>query len=119
MPNTVTPEVSVIDEREEFKQLLQEYGAQLPKIGELVEGTVIGMGKNEVQVDIDGIASGIVRGYELIDESEEYSHLALGDKVVATVLDLENESGALELSFRSAGHKKAWDRLSGLVKAGE
>ncbi|MDP2656569.1 MAG: S1 RNA-binding domain-containing protein [bacterium] len=118
--STVAVEENEVDQdREEFKQLLQEYGAQLPKVGDMVEGEVIGIGKNEVQIDINGIASGIVRGYELIDESEEYSHLALGDKVVATVLDLENESGAMELSFRSAGHKKAWDRLFDLINAGD
>lgn len=119
MSSNIIQESATAPEREEYKQLVQEFGALLPKIGDMVEGTVIGMGKNEVQIDIDGIASGIVRGYELIDESEEYSTLAIGDHVVATVLDLENESGAMELSFRSAGHKKAWDRLSGLVKAGD
>lgn len=117
--SNVIQESATAPEREEYKQLIQEHGAQLPKVGDMVEGTVIGMGKNEVQVDINGIASGIVRGYELIDESEEYSTLSIGDHVIATVLDLENETGAMELSFRSAGHKKAWDRLSGLVKAGD
>jgi small subunit ribosomal protein S1 len=43
----------------------------------------------------------------------------LGDDVEATVLEMENEQGMLELSFRQAGHRKAWDLLSGLQDSGE
>jgi len=98
--------------RTAFKQLMEEHGAPLPKIGDVVTGRVMSVGKNEVYVDIDGVATGIARGYELIDESGDYSHLTVGDEVSATVLEMDNEYGVLELSFRSAGHKKAWDRLS-------
>ncbi len=97
-----------------YKQLMEEHGAHLPKIGDVITGHVMSVGKNEVYVDLDGVATGIARGYELIDESGDYSHLSVGDEVSATVLEMDNEYGALELSFRSAGHKKAWDRLSTL-----
>ncbi len=91
---------------------------KIPVPGELVEGTVINVGKNEVMIDIGGYAIGIVRGKELEDESGEYSDLKVGDKVQATVLELENEKGALELSFRQAGHQKAWDNLEKMKKDG-
>ncbi len=91
---------------------------KIPAPGELVEGTVINVGKNEVMIDIGGYAIGIVRGKELEDESGEYSDLKVGDKVQATVLELENEKGALELSFRQAGHQKAWDNLEKMKKEG-
>lgn len=99
-----------------YKQLMEEYGAHLPKIGDVVTGKVISVGKNEVYVDIDGVVTGIARGHELIDESGDYSHLSVGDEVSATVLEMDNEYGVLELSFRSAGHKKAWDRLAALQR---
>ncbi len=91
---------------------------KIPAPGELVEGAVINVGKNEVMIDIGGYAIGIVRGKELEDESGEYSDLKVGDKVQATVLELENEKGALELSFRQAGHQKAWDNLEKMKKDG-
>ncbi len=91
---------------------------KIPSPGELVEGTVINVGKNEVMLDIGGFAIGIIRGRELEDESGEYSELKVGDKVQATVLELENEKGALELSFRQAGHQKAWDNLEKMKKEG-
>lgn len=102
-----------------YKQLMEDYGAHLPKIGDVITGHVMSVGKNEVYVDVDGVATGIARGYELIDESGDYSHLSVGDEVSATVLEMDNEYGALELSFRSAGHKKAWDRLLALQSARE
>ncbi len=102
-----------------MKDLLDQYSRVLPKVGDLITGKILHASKNEAVVDIDGIATGIVRGLELIDESGEYSHLKANDEVSATVLDIENEQGMLELSFRAAGHKKAWDNLVSLMKSGE
>lgn len=104
--------------QQSFKNLLDTYSAKLPKVGDVITGKVVSITKNEVQIDIDGIATGIVRGFELVDESGDYSNLKIGDEVSATVLDLENEAGLLELSFRSAGHKKAWDYLKELFEKG-
>ncbi|MEK7648501.1 MAG: S1 RNA-binding domain-containing protein [Patescibacteria group bacterium] len=101
-----------------FKELLETHSAKLPKEGDLVTGTVLSVAKNEVLVDLQGVATGVARGFELVDESGEYSSLRSGDEVSATVIDLENEKGLIELSFRSAGHKKAWDKLRVLMDAG-
>lgn len=116
---TATQQQTEDQSKKEFKELLDQYSAKLPKVGDVITGTVISVSKGEVQVDIDGIATGLVRGYELIDESGEYSHLTVGDEVSATVLEMENERGLVELSFRSAGHKKAWDSLRSLMQSGE
>ncbi|MBI4599358.1 S1 RNA-binding domain-containing protein [Candidatus Uhrbacteria bacterium] len=105
--------------KKEFRDLLDQYSAKLPKVGDIISGRVISVSKGEVQIDIDGIATGLVRGYELIDESGEYSDLHIGDEVHATVLEMENERGLVELSFRSAGHQKAWDKLRVLMQSGE
>lgn len=91
----------------------------LPRVGDVIEGTVISVSKSEVHLDIDGIATGIIRGRELYDESGEYSDLKIGERARATVLELENEFGNLELSFGEAGHKKAWDELYRLMKEQE
>lgn len=89
----------------------------LPKVGDLIKGKVISVSKSAVYLDISGIATGVVRGREIIDESGEYSNLKIGDEVQATVLELENENGEFEFSFRSAGHQKAWDELNSLMRA--
>lgn len=91
----------------------------IPQLGDLVTGKVINIGKNEVLLDIDGLTTGVVRGIEFYDESGEYSNLKIGAEATATVVDLENEKGQIELSFRSAGHQRAWDRLIKLMDKGE
>ncbi len=91
----------------------------LPRIGDLIEGDVIEIGRNEIYLDINGLTTGIVRGPELFDESGEFSNLEKGDKISATVIDLENEKGLIELSFRQASHKKAWNNLEEITKNGK
>lgn len=103
----------------EFERLLEESGmTAIPKVGDVVAGTVISFAKNEVRIDIPGFKTGVVRGREIFSESAEVAALKPGDEVEATVLALENEHGNLELSFRSAGHRKAWDAILTAHKAG-
>ena len=83
----------------------------LPKIGDLVKGTVISGNKNEIHIDLGGVATGVVRGRERYDEAEEYKNLQPGAEIEATVLELENENGEVELSFQYAGRQKAWHAL--------
>jgi len=103
----------------EMDDVFKDKSSYLPKVGDLVSGTVLDISKNGIIVDMDGKLTGLVRGKELDDESGQYSNLAKGDKVEASVLDLENEQGVLELSFRQAGHRKAWDYLLELLSSGE
>ena len=88
----------------------------LPKVGDLVEGKVINVSKSEIYLDIEGLTTGIIRGPELYDELGEYKNVKIDDKISAIVLELENEKGEMELSFREAGHKKAWDQLYKIMK---
>lgn len=96
------------------KLLEEKQYFNLPKIGELVTGTVISCNKNEVHIDLGGVATGVVRGRERYDESDEYKNLKPGDTIQATVLELENENGEVELSFQFAGKQKAWQALRDL-----
>lgn len=99
--------------------LSRNEGALQPRVGDLVSGKVLSISKNGVVLDIDGRLTGLVRGKELDDESGEYSKLSVGSEGEATILELENEQGMMELSFRQAGHRKAWDYLQKLFESGE
>ncbi len=96
----------------EMEKLLEDKQYfNLPKVGDLVKGKVLSAHKNEVHLDINGLATGLVRGKECYTESEEYRNLQIGQEIEATVLELENENGELELSFRYAGRQKAWQLI--------
>jgi len=108
------------EDKSEFKKLLAETDfVKIPKVGDIVKGKIIDMSRSEIRIDIEGLTTGIIRGREFYDESNEYSDLKVGDEVEATVIELENENGEMELSFRFAGHKKAWDGLMDLKNSGE
>lgn len=108
---------TIIKEME--KMLTGKEAKLMPKIGDLIKGEVIGLSKKAIYLDINGLTTGIVRGYELLGESREYSNLKIGDEVVALVLDLENESGEMELSFRQASYEKGWKNLEDLLQKKE
>lgn len=101
------------------KLLAEEQATIIPKVGDVIHGRVLSVSKNEVHLDIDGLTTGVIRGRELYDESGEFSNLSKGEEASATVLELENENGEMELSFRQAGHRKAWAELERLLSAHE
>lgn len=112
-PKPINPADMKFDEasREDFQKLLDKENSKIPTEGDIVKGTVLAASKAEVKLDIDGIATGVVRGRELYFEADEYANLKPGDEVEATIIEEENENGELELSFRSAGQQKAWSTL--------
>ncbi len=99
------------DEKQGFGALLKKFFTKVPTVGDLVKGKVISVDSGAVRIDIDGLTTGIVRGEQLFAESAEYSNIKIGDDVEATVMDLENEEGEMELSFRTAGNQRVWDRM--------
>jgi len=101
-----------------FGKLLKDYFSKLPKVGELVKGKVISIDKGAVRIDVDGVLTGIVRGPELFTASNEYSNIKVGDDVEATVIEQENETGEMELSFLAAGYLRVWERMSEYSKDG-
>ncbi|EKD47166.1 MAG: RNA binding S1 protein [uncultured bacterium] len=103
MTDTNTQQLSELLENDQY--------LNIPELGALITATVISIKGREVRLDVNGITTGVVRGRELFSEGDAFSGLKKGDKVEATVIDLENENGEMELSFRFAGNKKSWEDL--------
>lgn len=103
-----------------FGRLLAEQGLlRIPKAGELVRGTILSVSKSVVRIDLAGYRTGVVRGTELADMAGSLKNFTPGAEVEATVIDLENENGEVELSFRYAGERRAWEELTGLMRSSE
>lgn len=79
--------------------------------GEVIKGRILSVGKNEVYVDVDGVGIGVVRGRELYDDEQILSSLKVGDEVFASVIEIENKEGNIELSFRKAGLERVWQTM--------
>jgi small subunit ribosomal protein S1 len=89
------------------------------KAGDMVEGALLSVGKNEVYVDLEGYGVGVVRGRELYDDEATLSALKPGDKIFVSVVEGENKEGIVELSLRQAGQERVWQTLKEKMESKE
>lgn len=104
-----------------MSDLLGEHAARLKVLqeGDVIKGRILSVGKNEVYVDVEGVGIGIVRGRELYDDETILSSLKVGDEVYASVVEIENKEGNIELSFRKAGQERVWQTLKEKMESRE
>jgi small subunit ribosomal protein S1 len=93
-----------------MEDLLTNNEIVFPKVGDVVEGKIIEITSSAIYLDITPFGTGIVLGREMKDGMSS-GKLAVDEKVTATITDLENEDGFIELSIREASHEKAWEDL--------
>jgi len=90
-----------------------------PRIGDIVEGKVIGLGKSAVYVDMGVFGSGIIFGREFYEARSTLKGLKNGDTIFAKVTDLENDEGYVELSLSQAASELTWVNLKQKQEKGE
>jgi small subunit ribosomal protein S1 len=91
-------------------KLVEEHGIQVKQFrpGELVEGIVVSVSHDQVLLDVDSKAEGVVSGSELGDGSFGYGDLEPGDKALAAVVQSENSQGYVVLSFKRCEGERQW-----------
>ena len=101
-----------------MESLLHELGSKVvPFIpGAVVEGNVISSSATRIWVDIQGVAVGVIPERELSVLSSE---LKPGDKIMASVLVLEDERGNIVLSLRRADRERISNELQARSKDGQ
>lgn len=89
--------------------------------GDLVDGTIVKIERDEVLVDIGFKSEGVIPSRELsIRKDADPSDLvAVGDKIEALVLQKEDKDGRLILSKKRAEYERAWISVEEKFKAGE
>ena len=99
------------------EELEKAYDNTLGKVGnnEVVEGTVIGMNKREVIVNIGYKSDGIIP----MSEFRYNPELAIGDTVEVYIENQEDKKGQLILSHKKARASKSWDRVNAALEAQE
>lgn len=90
-----------------------------PKVGDIVEGKIIGKGRAVIFLDLGRIKTGIIYGREFYLAKDKLKDLKIGDKVFAKIVDLENEEGYIELSLNQATNEIAWAELKQKKEKGE
>ena len=98
------------EKKSSMEELLDANPMQVPNVGDVLEGKVIEVFSNYILLDLEPLGTGIVLGKEVKDGLGT-SKIKKGDMVSATLVDIENEDGYIELSIREASYGKSWDDL--------
>jgi len=102
-----------------MKDLLAKSEFDLPKVGQVLTGEIIGISKNSVLIDLGALGTGIIYPGEFYDNPNLQKALKAGQQVSAILLDLENEEGYRELSLRQAQMPTAWQDIKNKKESGE
>src|SRR5207249_11408536 len=104
---------------EELRQAIEDSLKDF-KDGDLVEGTVVKVDRDEVLLDIGYKSEGVIPSKDLsirqdVDPSEV---VTLGDHIEALVLQKEDREGRLILSKKRAQYERAWSRIEKIRRDG-
>ena len=115
-PRDLGPEPTTMEE------LLAEQESDIKsfKHGDVVEGTVVRIDKDEILVDIGAKSEGVVSNRELFGRhgGEGQAPLTIGDTVLVYVLQPESPEGHAVLSLRRAGLERKWRAMQEQFEAG-
>jgi len=95
----------------DLEEMFRKVEFNVPKAGELISGKVVATTNNAIYVDLGELGTGIIMGREMKDGLGIVENLGEGDDIEATVVELENDEGYVELSIREAAYEKAWKEL--------
>src|SRR6266550_2097959 len=103
-------------EAQTMEELLDENELRPLRPGEIVEGVVASVSGDEALVDLGGRSAGVL---SLREASAEGTDVAVGDTVIAAVIQAEGPDGRVVLSTRRARSRRQWSRMIDLHKTGE
>ena len=98
-------------------QITEAYDKTLSNVnvGEVVEGTVTGINKREVIVNVGYKSEGIIP----VSEFRYNPDLKVGDKIEVYIEAAEDKNGQLALSHKKARQLKSWDRVNEALEKDE
>jgi small subunit ribosomal protein S1 len=125
-PGAEEPEIEVAPavsrpEPSTMEELLAEQDTDIRsfKHGDVVEGAIVRIDKDEILVDIGAKSEGVVSNRELYGRNAESSPvLAVGDVVLVYVLQPESPEGHVVLSLRRAGLERKWRSMQEQFETG-
>lgn len=83
----------------------------VPQKGEILNGTILEKTSNAMYIDLGKQGVGVIYGRELFDDLDTFSNAKIGDTIQASVQELDNEDGYIELSLRTATRERTWEEL--------
>lgn len=111
----------------EEKMTMEDYASELEASfreiheGDILTGTVIGVGETEIILDLGYYTDGIVHLEDITDDPafSIKNGIAPGTVVSATVIKRDDGEGHILMSIKDAAAVVAWDQLKELMNSGE
>ena len=100
------------DLREELEASLREL-----HVGDIVEGTVIGISEEGVTVDLKSYTQGFIRAQDMSNDPSfsMMQDVHEGDTIKAKIVRMDNGSGSIAMSRKAAIDILAWDKLKEMM----
>lgn len=100
------------DFREELEASLREL-----HVGDIVDGTVIGVNEEGVTVDLKSYTQGFIRPQDMSNDPSFSltQDVHEGDEIKAKIIKMDNGSGSIALSRKAAIDVLAWDKLKEMM----
>ena len=120
-PARPAPRVYEGPEPTTMEELLNEQATEIRSLkhGDVVEGSVVRIDKDEILVDIGAKSEGVISNRELYGRNAEAQpQLSIGDVVLVYVLQPESPEGHAVLSLRRAGLERKWRSMQEQLDAG-
>ena len=111
LPDTIAPE--------DFPEVLEQTMVEFSN-GDIIEGIVVSVTRNEIMVDVGYKSEGIIPSRELSvqKDTDPRTVMNVGEKVQALVINKEDDDGRLLLSVKRAKYEKAWKEIEKLTQEG-
>jgi small subunit ribosomal protein S1 len=120
--NATTPEERPASTTGSMEKLLQEEGLNLdfPKQGEIRTGVIASIGENEILVSVGTKSEGVISGKEKEQiPAETFESFQVGQEIPVYVLNPEDPSGNLILSYMRAREESDWFEAEKMKASGE
>src|SRR6478735_3320947 len=96
------------------------HGYKTLKYGDVIDGVIMRLDRDEILVDIGSKSEGIVPSREFSSlPAEEKDALSIGDNVLVFVVQPENQEGHAVVSIDRARQEKSWRKLQEIYEANE
>ncbi|MBI4118942.1 MAG: S1 RNA-binding domain-containing protein [Parcubacteria group bacterium] len=104
-----------------MKELLQEKSVplSLPKVGDVMSGTVIEKARNRIYLDLNGFRTAVLYKTEIEASNNNFQDIKKGDGLTVKIIELENKDGYVEVSLTQASLDQAWEEVKNLKSSGE
>ena len=87
-----------------------------PSVDDVIEGTVLGIEKSAVYIDIPPFGTGIIYGREYINARDIIKKINVGDGVAGKVISLNNKDGYIEISLKEARQALIWSEAEDAIR---